>query len=220
MFSSKNLLRTDAAYPSYMDKLLPVAEEFLRSANGVGARSRMAIEELRQRASEEGRAEGKAQGYHEGFESGLAEGKLAFDAEHGQLTEEFAAKLDEFVGKAEQSLEEWYREAEESLASLAIEIARRAIHSELQTSRDSILEIAKQALAEVTPGSKVRLRCNPWDGSIIESRRDEITRSMATVRGFEIVDDPEIMGGCVVETESGVVDATVELFLDRLEDAA
>ncbi len=220
MFSSKNLLRNDAAYPTYMDKLLPVAEEFLRSNNGVGARSRQAIEELRTRAVQDGLAEGKAEGFQSGYEAGLAAGKEAFDAEHQQEIEEFATRLQAFVTTAEVSLQEWYRAAEENLTTLAIDIARQALKVELETSRDSILEITKQALAEVTPGSKVRLRCNPWDGSIIDSRKHEITRAISGIQGIEIVNDPAIMGGCIVETESGAVDATIELFLDRLEGSA
>jgi len=220
MFSSKHLLRNDEEYPTFVDQLRPVSEELLRTSSTIGTRTRLAIEEQRQRSVEEGRSEGHAVGYAEGYQAGLLEGRAAFDEAHRHEIEAFALALGDFIGRAEQSLIEWARHAEDSLTVTAIEVARETVQSELQISRDSIVAIARKALAEICPTGKVTLKCNPWDGSILESRRAEITQALAGVASIEVVEDPEIVGGCLIETSAGAVDATSNAFIDRLRDVA
>lgn len=218
--SSRNLIRGAANIQSFADTLRPVTEEMLRSPSQFGSKTRNALEQVRIAAQSEGYIEGLRQGEEVGLARGLAESQRQFEEAHAGLIEEFAAKLNEFVDETEASLQDWYRAAESRLAVLATEIARRAIRRELENSRESILEIAKQALSEVSPGSRVRIRCNPWDGSILESRRDELTSALVGVRGLEIVEDGSLTGGCIVETDGGVVDASVDGYLERLSDAA
>lgn len=174
MFSSKSLIRNNVAYPGFADSLRPVSEELLRADTVLGGKTRALIEDLKAQARAESEQAGYAAGYELGHREGAAKGQQEFDDAHSQAIAEFRSKLNDFITNAEEAMERWHQEAEERLADLGIEVARRAIHQELSLSRDSIVAIASDALRHLSPSSKVRIRCNPWDGSILESRRLEL----------------------------------------------
>lgn len=220
MFSSKSLIRNNAAYPGFVDSLRPVSEELLRADTALGGKTRALIEELKAQAHAEAEQAGYAAGYELGHREGTVKGQQEFDEAHSQAIAEFKGKLTDFMVAAEEAMEKWHQEAEERLADLGIEVARRALHQELSLSRDSIMAIASDALRQLSPTSRVRIRCNPWDGSILESRRLELTAAMSGIQGIDIVEDTHLMGGCIVETDGGVVDATIDSYLDRLQDEA
>jgi len=159
-------------------------------------------------------------GFKLGHAEGFREGAREFEARHHEALQEFRAALTDFVDRAQTGVDEWYVKAEASLTTLAVEIARRALCSELQGSRESVLLIAQQALAEVRHGTEVRVRVNPLDVSILESRRQEILSAVSGVRNLEIVPDLAVASGCEIDTDGGIVDATIETYLTRLEKEA
>jgi flagellar assembly protein FliH len=182
---------------------------------------------LRRQAADEGRAqgieEGRAIGQEEGRMAALEEGRRMqaeiAEAQRAEV-ERFAQAMAEFADDAYRSVREWTRQAEERLADLAIEIARRAIFSELQLSRESIIEIVREAVSEAGHTDRIRIRVNPLDAGVLESHRSELEASLGQVRGIEFAPDDAIRAGCLIESEHGQVDARVETFLERLQEAA
>lgn len=173
---------------------------------------------------EEGRAEGYAIGREEGLADGRVIGKLdAFNkAKHEQDTknlvqiELFSQELDESMRQFVEQREAWFEQAAHKLADLAVEIARRAIARELEASRESVFELATQVLDEVTDSGNVRLRVNPQDGSVMESRLTELKAAFSNVKDIEVVEDRGVAFGCRLETDAGMIDARVEDFLARI----
>lgn len=170
----------------------------------------------------EGRTLGHAEGYEigraEGLEAGRREGLAQVEEQHAEALRAFTSELRRAVADVGVAVETWYDEAERSLAGLAIEIARRALETELQQSPEAVVEIAKAALAEVRQGTRVRIRANPFAASALEARRDEVLRAAMEVRELEIVGDATIASGCVLDSDGGVVDARIDAFLSRLAD--
>ncbi len=76
----------------------------------------------------------------------------------------------------------------------------------------------------MTHSRHARIRLNPFDGAILQNHRTELLAASGSLRDIELVDDPTIVGGCVIETEGGLVDATTETRLEllstTLEEAA
>ncbi len=222
MSSSKRIIRDGAALPGFSGQLLNVRDTKAQQV-------RDAFEEAR----EAGRAEGLVQGYREGHATGLAHGEEegranayaqllqeqeAVQAERRAALDHFRSEMEGFVARANDAVAAWTTDAEERLAGLAIEIASRALNSELGLSRESILNIVREALADAEHARQVRVRVNPLDVATLESHQQEIAQSLAGIKGLEVVADPTIQAGCVVESDSGVVDARVEAYLARLVD--
>lgn len=222
MSSSRRVIRGGEELPRLMDTLPALGQ-------ALAADNRDALEKALEEAREEGFALGTLQGYKEGVLSGerdgRADGFAAIKAEQEQLMAEkraavaqFAAEMEQFTSRVDEAIALWTEAAEERLAGLAIEIASRALSSELAQSRESILAIVRDALREAEHASHVRVRLNPLDVATLESHQQEIVEAVSHIKSLEIAADPSIEGGCCVESESGLVDARVEAYLARLAD--
>ena len=185
----------------------------------------------RESARQEGLAQGLAEGRELGMAEGLAEGRAQAAEElaaqravaeeaRRQEAEEFASAMQEFVDGAYAAVRRWTSEAEQRLADVALDIAREAIRTELTLTRDSILEIVRAAMADAGHSDRIRIRVNPLDASVLEARRAELENALSRVRGLELAPDDTIEAGCIIESEHGQIDARVETFLERIEEAA
>ncbi|MCB0824604.1 MAG: hypothetical protein KDC26_00290 [Armatimonadetes bacterium] len=224
MSLSKNIFRTAAQYPNFVDRLKTVHEVDAESPANKMTRSE--IQRLFQKAKEDGElvgySEGYAEGERKGMEAGLETGRVqaaqAFESEHDDALDQFREALIQVVENAQQSVVEWHHEAEERLAYLAIDIARKALGRELEIHPESVIDIAKEALLEVSEGRLVKLRVNPWQAGLLEARKDELLAKFTFIQNIQVVPDAAIQGGLIVESDGGLVDARVETYLERLED--
>lgn len=191
-----------------------------------GDKLRLSMQEVRRKAREEGYSEGRSEGYAAGLAEGHAEGmrrgKAEAEAEFGSATRaklaELGVDLATIRDDVQIALERYCQQAEDRLESIVVEIARRVIGQELTMNPEATRAIVKSALAEVKLSTNARIRLNPFHAASLREHQAEIVASAATVRNVEIVDDPEIAQGCVIETDGGTLDATVEGQLAQLEN--
>lgn len=214
---SKAIVGDGAKVGAFLETLAALDPAAIQQRKKRGSdRLKAGIQAVLEKARQEGLELGRADGHAEGYAVGQADGLAAFEAARAEEVASLRRSLEEFVA----GLDAWYAEAEESLADLALQIAREALADELQASRESVLAIAKRAVAEVRQGTSVRLRANPLDCPTLEAHREDVIQAATGVRGLEVVPDFRILAGCEVESAGGVVDARVESFLDRLEEEA
>jgi flagellar assembly protein FliH len=187
-------------------------------------RSKSAKPTARDKQREIGRDEGYRIGKHEGFDKGLELGRLEayqdakreLDAANTAQVQKLAASVDQVMRQFEQQRAEFLAHAEEALADLVAEVAKRAIARELEQDRESLISLAHQVLEEATDAKRVKLRVNPCDGSMMEARLSEIKSAFASLESIEVVEDKSIDFGCVLETDLGLIDARVEDYLARI----
>ncbi|RYG26631.1 hypothetical protein EON82_02565 [bacterium] len=181
------------------------------------------LEMERRIAQEEGYRQGFAAGLQSGTERGLSEGRIQgrdeVIAESREEMGAFREALSEAASRVQPAVDRWREEIEERAAELAIEAVRALLAAELATSRPTALGIVREALAHATGATKATIRLAPFDRAELAERRDEILAACVGLRDVELIDDASIQGGCVVETENGVVDATLATRLSLLEAA-
>lgn len=216
---SRVLRNADEAVP-FRDTLSSIDPALKPAHRSSSERMQSGLNLMFEKAKAEGFAAGRLEGFQVGHEDGVAKGLADFEEAHQQAIHEFRQSLEDFVAGITPSLDAWYQRAEERLSTLAVEIARRALCQELSLSRESIVEITKQALQEVRHGTEVRVRVSPIDSSVLESRKAEILEAVSNIRQLIIVPDLKIVSGCEVDTDGGVIDARVESYLARLEEEA
>ena len=94
------------------------------------------------------------------------------------------------------------------------------LKDEVSTRRDVVVNIVKDTLKRVVDKDLVRIRVNVADTPAIKSRRDEIASLVDGIRNLEIVEDRRIgLGGTVIETNAGRLDARIETQLDEIRRA-
>ena len=145
---------------------------------------------------EAARAEGRQQGHDE-------------VADQINLTMQLAANA-----KVERA--QLIAEAEPDVIGVAVEIARRIIHAEVQARPDVVQDMVSRALQRVTAQDGIRVRLNP---ETMRQLGDSLRRAAASYaeRGVEVVGDETVERvGVVVETRRGTVDGRLETQLERV----
>ncbi|MBX3095684.1 MAG: hypothetical protein KF812_02360 [Fimbriimonadaceae bacterium] len=225
---SKAVVRGVAVQSGFMQGLAPI-DPLLKAglAQHVSGKVKTQLQEIREKAAEEGQSEGFSEGFAagqtEGFESGFARGKrearLQYDEQNAVLIEETTIQLQALVEQAQAAFDQWRESHENQLADLAIAIAKRAIADELHVTRESVMEITREALQSVIGSGTVQIRVNPVDTGLLDARIKELQDAAGRHRHLEIVSDPTVESGCRLIMDAGVVDSTIDSYLDRIEDS-
>jgi flagellar biosynthesis/type III secretory pathway protein FliH len=178
-----------------------------------------ATERGEQKGYEFGCARGYKDGFERGQEAGARQSKLEWDKTYADELALVINDLNEMTERIQEEVGLWYENSERQMADLAMKAVRKLLAAELEISRDSALKIVQEALAEVTHSRHVRIRVNPFDSANLRDHRQEILGAAENLRDIEIVSDPSILGGCMIESDGGAVDATLETKLELMEDS-
>jgi type III secretion protein L len=183
------------------DKVIP-AEEFstLMNAQEILEKAKEDAEAYLKEQQKEA-AEMKEKATEEGFQKGL---------------EQFNEKLFWF----DRELKALRVELQNQILPLALKAARKIVASELKTNPEAIVDIVIQALAPVLQSKQITILVNKHDKEILEADKPELRAILEQVESFSILDRPDISrGGCIIETESGIINATIENQWRALESA-
>ncbi len=155
--------------------------------------------------------------YEEAYTKGFSHGQSAGEA---KVLEEAEALLNYFkdLGQAiALSQEKAIASAEESIGKLALEIARKIIRREIQMDESIIRGMVRESLKAIKGSNVIRLKVNAEDADRIRDYKESLLRTVDYVTDFEIIEDPRIeQGGCVVETDYGIVDARIDSQLQEI----
>lgn len=153
--------------------------------------ARAESEKLRAQSRSEGAAEGHEEAKREALPSAIA----------------FANAGQALIVFEEQMIQRYAPE----LARLAVEIAEKIVHRTVAAEPEIVASVLEKARREILDARRIRIRLNPADhGLLIEIRPELLTMGTEDGRVIEVVADFELSrGGCRLETEIGVVDATV-----------
>ena len=104
------------------------------------------------------------------------------------------------------------------LVRLALEIAERMVGKVIDEDPQVIASVLERAKKEVTNAKQIRIWLHPTDHKVLaEIRPDLIQCGEEQGRKIEVVASVEISrGGCRLETEIGVVDATVPIQFEEI----
>ncbi|MBX6423055.1 FliH/SctL family protein [Thermosulfurimonas sp. F29] len=171
----------------------------------------------REKAYREGYREGFEEGRTEGFEKGYREGRHRADKELSQKKAQLETELGNKIKELDELLESLKREISGGIFSLDREVlsllkvmARKFLFKEALKDETLILRVIREALKEVVEGARIKIRVHPREAEFLK-RFDLSALSQKSLPALEIVADPSITpGGCLIETNFGLVDATLE----------
>jgi type III secretion protein L len=116
--------------------------------------------------------------------------------------------------------DEFLAQSEPELVRLAVEIARRIVGKELVTRPEAILGIVDEAVKAIRAEKRLTIRVNPGQEARVRAHTESLGPLAGDVARVLVVADPAVgMGGCVVESELGIIDAQLETQLERFEEA-
>lgn len=108
---------------------------------------------------------------------------------------------------------------ERDVLRLAVKIAEKILGRELARDKKAVVDIVATALRQARRNEMITLRVNPADLPVIEQHRQRFEQ-VGRNQFLDIVPDPAVTaGGCVIESESGAIDAQLGTQLRVLERA-
>ncbi len=186
------LIESGEVHPA-SDKKVISSEDFstLLAANDLLEKTRsdiLAVKEKTKKKAEEL----KKKGYDDGYQEGLAqlnEQILALDNEKKRLRHEM----------------------NQLILPLALKAAKKIVAGELKAQPETIVNIVLQALAPVMQNHKITIYVNKADKEVLEADKPLLKEKLDQVESLTIKERDDISpGGCMIETESGIINATIE----------
>ncbi|MDR1728753.1 MAG: hypothetical protein LBT74_12665 [Acidobacteriota bacterium] len=154
----------------------------------------------------------------EAFDRGVAEGrKGAEDAARRQM-EEMSGRYADTLAELAELKKALRAQVEEEVVRLAVAVAKKIVQREVGIDPTIIQALVRVALDRASGKSSVTVRLNPEDYKYMLAKHDEL----AQVEGREITFAPDggiTRGGCLVQTESGDIDARIEEEFREVEEA-
>ena len=151
----------------------------------------------------------KKSAFEEGYRQGLE--KSAADLES------FRDALEDFMGAREEVFE--YIAAD--ILEISVDIAKKIIKKEVETDPQVLINTIIDVLKTVSKNEpKIVIRVRPQAVQFIKDTLPNITYQYGIDSKINIVSDPSIEeGGCVFQTNNGIVDASIDTQLEIIKKA-
>ena len=147
------------------------------------------------------------------------EGHRAGAAEAAQSASELISRLESAVAHVTKQRNALIDDVEPQMLKLCIEAVEKITRHEIRTDPRVVERAIKACLRRVKDSNEVCVRVSPEELDQMKACRDELLAVADGMPSIQIVDDRRVSpGGCVVESESGSLDARVETQLNRLQD--
>jgi flagellar assembly protein FliH len=143
-------------------------------------------------------------GYQDGYRDGLAALEAFKQSYANQLTTQIGA----LIASLDQELAGLQQDMARTLAVSATHLARQIVRSELAVRADLVAAVAQEALDTLLLSARhITLRVHPDDHPLVAQGAADVIAA----RGGRLVSDSSMSrGGCLVESDIGVIDATIE----------
>lgn len=188
-------------HPSTDEKLLP-GEEYaqLCTAKEIIDKAQEDVAQLfveTRKECEKLREEAKQAGFQEGLES-----------------------FNVHILHMDQELKKLRHTLQQMVLPLALKAAKKIVGRELETFPETIVDIVLQAMAPITESRKVIIYVNKADKEHLEKEKNRIKEILPQIETLSIQEKNDISpGGCIIQTESGMINATIENQWKALERA-
>lgn len=183
-----------------------IKEKAQAEAQKIQARAQEQAEILQKKVREEAHQAG----YQEGYQAALA----AAEQEAARLR----AEAREVVFEAHRLHQEIIGNSEKDIVMLAVRVAEKIIHHQLQVEPETVLYLTREACRSLTGCQNILIFVNPAEVEILRDSKELLTEDFHHQANISIIADADIpAGGCRVDTESGQVEVTLEGQLAELK---
>jgi flagellar assembly protein FliH len=146
----------------------------------------------------------RQQGYQEGYRDGLAALELFKQSYAKELGAQFSALTQSLTFQ----LDDLQQDMARALAISATHLARQMVRTELQTRPEVVVAVANEALESLLLSARhITVRVHPSDLALVSQGAAEVLAA----RGGRVIADAGVLpGGCLVESDIGVIDASIQ----------
>lgn len=145
--------------------------------------------------------------FYKGFQEGQEKGRREGYGEAISLMSAFKAGLEDIHHARKQ----YYDKAEKEAIDLIVLITGEMVRHSVEGERAVAIDVFRKAVAELHGKQRIVARFNPQDMEFAQLTKEDLMREIGQIGQLEMKSDPEVSpGGCILETNIGQLDATVE----------
>jgi flagellar biosynthesis/type III secretory pathway protein FliH len=160
-----------------------------------------------------------AQGFDEGKKRGYDEGVEKAGAGHRRDLEALQASMTEFMRNLETEKNTLYASADRTMLELCRLMVKKIIAVDTHQHGEIILAVLRKALSYVAEKEKLVIRVSSRNAGTVSGNKEFWTPIAERLRDISIEPDERIQpGGCIIESNSGVVDGRIETQEAELTD--
>jgi flagellar assembly protein FliH len=157
---------------------------------------------LIQLAFDEGHKEGTKQGLQQGYDEAA----------------EMLALAQQTIKLAKEDYHKHLEASEGTILDLAIAVSGKIIGMKLKDSEETFMTIVKRAIKEARHFKDVQLHIHPVHYGNLIAQKEELKAIFPKEIEFYIYPDPDLTeGSCVIESENGRIDASVDSQLEEIK---
>ncbi|TKZ36012.1 flagellar assembly protein FliH, partial [Brachyspira catarrhinii] len=184
------------------------ASKIIQDANAEKAKIESESESIRDAAYKEG----YAKGYDEGFEKSFSDSNNDLT----KLSEQLRKILGETINKRNEIIDA----AEAQVIEVAVLIAKRVVKMLTERDKGIVIRNIQEALRRIKGRTKITIRVNIDDLEVSARHKDEFYQMLDKIEGVTVLEDPNVdIGGCMIETDFGDIDARINTQLNEIETA-
>jgi len=159
-------------------------------------------------------------GFNDGFEKGNSEGEQAGFELAAQKIDPLLDSLQQGLLQLKNLRRDTYQRIEKEVVELALAIARRVICREVEVDKEVVVCVAREALAKVEDPAEIKIKMNPADLQFINETKIQFSDLIGDIDNVTLEAEDNIQsGGCVIQTNSGEIDARIEKQLQAVEES-
>lgn len=126
----------------------------------------------------------------------------------------------EEIAKLEYEITQVRKDTEKMILPVALKAAKKIVGREIEISDTAIVDIVSNCLKSVSTHKKIIIYVNKKDVEKLEMNRPQLKQVFENLEVLYIRERPDIeQGGCVIETEGGIINAKLENQWHTIENA-
>lgn len=187
-----------SAYKEMADGIINEANE---EAAAIRAQAEAEAIQIKNTAKDQGFAEGMAQATAKATEE-AAKRKQEFELERARLLAEHKEKLDEM---------------EPQVVSVVADIFEKVFRIQFEGKKDIILNLVRGAVDGIENSKEFLIKVPKENLQFIMEHKEELQDKVGQYVSIEIISDGELTDNqCIIETDSGVFDCSLDIQLENL----
>ncbi|MDE3055405.1 MAG: HrpE/YscL family type III secretion apparatus protein [Verrucomicrobiota bacterium] len=120
----------------------------------------------------------------------------------------------------EKKIKELREEVTEKILPIALTAAKKIFGEELKLHPDRIADIVRSALKPVLHHKRIHIYVNKTDLPFLEKQKEELKGAFEQLENLILQERADVEpGGCIIETEAGIINAQLETQWRALEAA-
>lgn len=194
-----------------------VMSDVLRKTTGVEEIEKQSEEQKIEQKVLEKLATVQEEAYQQAYKLGLEQGHAKAYEEKKSAMEEQLQSLISLSASLNNIKQELVYQNEAHLIRLVYDIASRIAFDHIEENHDSVVQVIKKAIEQAQADEHINVLISPLQAQLVESLKQDNSKETEFLKRVKFEPSDKVsLGSCIVETNYGVVDASVEERVQKL----